>query len=183
MKEFLDLFLTFARIGGFTFGGGYAMLPILQRDVVEKKKWATEEELMDYYAIGQCTPGIIAVNVATFIGYRKKGIAGAAVATFGMVMPSILIIMVIAAAIKNFSDIERVQHALAGITVCVCVLVLDTVIKLAKKSLKDIWAWMLALAVFLAALITNVPAALLVVSAGIAGIAVKKAAALRKGDK
>ena len=183
MNIYLDLFLTFARIGGFTFGGGYAMLPMLQAEVVEKKKWATEEELMDYYAIGQCTPGIIAVNVATFIGYRKKGIAGAAVATFGMVMPSILIIMVIAAAIKNFSDIEWVQHALAGITVCVCVLVLDTVIKLAKKSLKDIWAWMLALAVFLAALITNVPAALLVVSAGIAGIAVKKAAALRKGDK
>ena len=72
----LDLFLTFARIGGFTFGGGYAMLPMLQKEVVEQKKWATEEELLDYYAVGQCTPGIIAVNVATFIGQKTRGILG-----------------------------------------------------------------------------------------------------------
>ena len=85
MKELLDMFLMFARIGGFTFGGGYAMLPILQKEVVEQKHWATEEELMDYYAIGQCTPGIIAINTATFIGYKIKGLPGAIVATLGAV--------------------------------------------------------------------------------------------------
>ena len=92
MKKLLDLFLTFARVGGLTFGGGYAMLPILQREVVDKKKWATEEELADYYAVGQCTPGIIAVNVATFIGNTEAGILGGIFATLGVVFPSVVII-------------------------------------------------------------------------------------------
>ena len=81
MKQLFDLFFTFVRIGGLTFGGGYAMLPMLQKEVVDKKKWASEEELMDYYAIGQCTPGVIAVNTATFIGYKISGISGAVSAT------------------------------------------------------------------------------------------------------
>lgn len=180
MRELLDLYLTFARIGGFTFGGGYAMLPILQKDVVEKKKWATEEELMDYYAIGQCTPGIIAINVATFIGFRKRGVAGAAAATFGMVSPSLVIIMIIAAVIQNFADIPWVQHALAGITVCVCVLVFDTVIKLAKKSLKDAWAWIIFLIVLALSLFTDITAVFLVLGAGILGVAVKSVLKGRK---
>ena len=104
MKELFDLFITFARIGGLTFGGGYAMLPILQREVVEKNKWATDEELMDYYAIGQCTPGVIAVNTATFIGQKNKGIMGGVMATLGVVTPSLIIITLIAAFISNFSD-------------------------------------------------------------------------------
>ena len=104
MNELLSLFLTFARIGGLTFGGGYAMLPMLQKEVVEAKQWATEEELMDYYAIGQCTPGIIAINTATFIGYKRKGLAGALFATYGVVAPSWVIIMIIAAFISNFAD-------------------------------------------------------------------------------
>ena len=137
MKELWELFIVFAKIGGFTFGGGYAMLPILQREVVENRNWATSEELMDYYAIGQCTPGIIAVNTATFIGYKRKGIIGGIVATIGCVFPSLVIIMIIAAFINSFTHIVWVQHALAGIRVCVCVLVLDAVIKLAKKSLID----------------------------------------------
>ena len=95
MNRLLDLFLTFARIGGLTFGGGYAMLPILQREVVEKKKWTTEEELMDYYAIGQCTPGVIAVNTATFVGQGLAGPIGGIVATLGVVFPSLIIITVI----------------------------------------------------------------------------------------
>ena len=102
LKLLGTLFLTFAKIGVLTFGGGYAMLPILQRDVVETKHWATEEELMDYYAIGQCTPGIIAVNTATFIGSKRKGFLGGVVATLGMVFPSLVLISIIAAFINNF---------------------------------------------------------------------------------
>ena len=110
MNQLLDLFLTFARIGGLTFGGGYAMLPILQREVVEKRHWATEEELMDYYAIGQCTPGIIAVNTATFVGQGLAGSIGGIVATLGVVFPSLIIITIIAAFIQNFSDLAIVQN-------------------------------------------------------------------------
>ena len=128
----LDLFLTFARIGGFTFGGGYAMLPMLQREVVEKRGWCTDEELMDYYAIGQCTPGIIAVNTATFVGQKTRGAAGGIMATLGVVAPSLVIITVIAAFIQNFADLAIVQNAFAGIRVCVCVLILNAVLKLLK---------------------------------------------------
>ena len=115
MNIYLDLFLTFAKIGVCTFGGGYAMLPILQREVVEKKGWATEEELTDYFAIGQCTPGIIAVNTATFIGQKYKGILGGVLATLGVVFPSLIIITLIAAFLQNFASYPVVAHALAGI--------------------------------------------------------------------
>ena len=115
MNVYLDLFLTFARVGGLTFGGGYAMLPILQREVVENKGWCTEEELTDYYAIGQCTPGIIAVNTATFIGTKTAGFWGSALATIGVVFPSLIIITVIAAFLRNFADNEYVIHAFAGL--------------------------------------------------------------------
>ena len=104
MKTLIDLFFTFCRIGGLTFGGGYAMLPMIQKEIVEEKKWATEEEVLDYYAVGQCTPGIIAVNTATFIGYKVQGIIGAIVATLGVVFPSLIIITIIAALLKNFAS-------------------------------------------------------------------------------
>ena len=130
MKVLIDLFVTFAKMGAVTFGGGYAMLPILQKTVVEDKKWATDEELLDYYAIGQCTPGIIAVNTATFIGYKTKGIIGGIVATLGLIFPSIVIIAIIAAFLKNFASLAVVQHAFSGIRVCVGVLVLNAVFKL-----------------------------------------------------
>jgi len=110
MNRLLDLFLTFARIGGLTFGGGYAMLPILQREVVEKKKWTTEEELMDYYAIGQCTPGVIAVNTATFVGQGLAGPIGGIVATLGVVFPSLIIITVIAAFIQLRTPCDRPER-------------------------------------------------------------------------
>jgi len=137
MKELLDLFLTFARIGGLTFGGGYAMLPMIQQEVVEKRKWATNEEVMDYYAVGQCTPGIIAVNTATFIGYKLRGIVGGVVATAGVVAPSVVIISIIAAFLQNFADLAIVQHAFAGIRVAVAVLVTSAIIKLWKSGVKD----------------------------------------------
>lgn len=149
MKELWDMFLTFARIGGLTFGGGYAMLPMLQREVVEKHHWATEEELADYYAIGQCTPGVIAVNTATFIGYRQAGIIGGIFATLGVVFPSIVIITIIAAFLTNFAELKVIQYAFEGIRVCVCVLIFNAVQKLWKKSVIDQPTTVIFLLVFL----------------------------------
>ena len=138
MNIYLDLFLTFAKVGVCTFGGGYAMLPILQRELVENKKWATEEELADYYAVGQCTPGIIAVNTATFVGSSQGGLAGSIIASLGIVFPSIVIILVIAAFLQNFMHIEWVGHAFNGIRAGVVALILSSVIKLFKGAVKDI---------------------------------------------
>lgn len=174
MKELIKLFLAFAKIGATTFGGGYAMLPILQRDIVEKNGWATDEELMDYFAIGQCTPGVIAVNTATFIGYKLKGIIGGIVATLGVVFPSIVIISIIAAFITNYSDIQAVKYAFNGIRVCVCVLILNSVLKLAKGSLTDKPTYIIFAAVVLLSLIFDVSAAILVLASGVAGYVIKR---------
>ena len=194
MKELLDMFLTFAGIGGFTFGGGYAMLPMLQKEVVNGRHWATDEELMDYYAIGQCTPGIIAVNTATFVGYKNRGIPGAIAATLasrryeqkimiaatlGVIAPSLVIIMIIAAFISNFIELSFVSSAFAGIRACVCVLIGSAVVKLAKKSLVDKGAIAIAAVVFVLSLFTSVSPALLVVVAGAIGIVLKGG----KGEK
>lgn len=173
MKEMLELFLTFAKMGVMTFGGGMAMLPILQREVVDTKHWATEEELVDYYAIGQCTPGIIAVNTATFIGQKKGGVPGGIVATLGLVFPSLVIISILAGLITNFSHLAWVKNAFAGIQVCVCVLIFNAVVKLLKKSVVDkltaaIFVLVLAGGVFL-----NVSPVWFVILAALAGIVLK----------
>ena len=148
MNIYLDLFLTFAKVGVCTFGGGYAMLPILQREIVEKRAWATEEELADYFAIGQCTPGIIAVNTATFVGHKTAGTWGSIVATLGVVAPSVVIITIIAMVLENFMDIAWVQHAFAGIRVAVCALITASVIKLFKSNVKKNWHIALAVIAF-----------------------------------
>ena len=137
MNPYLDLFLTFAKVGVCTFGGGYAMLPILQRELVERKGWASEAELTDYFAIGQCTPGIIAVNTATFVGRSQAGIAGGIFATVGIVFPSVVIIMVIAAFLQNFMHISWVIHAFNGVRAGVVALIASSVIKLFKNSVID----------------------------------------------
>ncbi len=134
MKELLDLFVAFAMIGGLTFGGGYAMLPMLTREIVDKRGWATQEELLDYFAIGQCTPGIIAVNTAQLVGYKRKGALGAAVATVGVVLPSFVIIILIALFLRNFMDIAWIQHAFAGVRIAVCALIASTVWGLIRKT-------------------------------------------------
>ena len=149
MNIYADLFLTFAKVGVCTFGGGYAMLPILQREVVEKKGWATEEELTDYFAIGQCTPGVIAVNTATFIGQKFKGNLGGTVATLGVVFPSLIIITLIAAFLTNFAELPVVQHALAGINAAVVALIAVSVLKLGKSTLKNAPSVCIFLAVLL----------------------------------
>ena len=175
LKELIDLFLTFARVGGLTFGGGYAMLPMLQQEVVGKRHWATEEEIMDYYALGQCTPGIIAVNVATFIGYKNRGVIGAIAATAGMIFPSLIIITLIAAFLQNFAELELVKNAFAGIRVCVGVLVLNAVKTLWKKGVIDKATLVIAAVVFLGMLLSNISPILFVIGAGLAGWLVKKA--------
>ncbi|MBO5550747.1 MAG: chromate transporter [Lachnospiraceae bacterium] len=178
MKELIDLYLAFLKIGAVNFGGGYAMLPLLEEDLNKKRGWVTTDELMDYFAIGQCTPGIIALNVSTFIGNKRKGVAGAAAATLGFLTSPIILILIIAAFLTNFADIPLVQNAFAGIRVCVCVLILEAVIRLWKKSVVDrisfvIYAIIFLLMVFANLLPVKIPAAVLVVAAGVAGILIR----------
>lgn len=197
MHTYLDLFWTFAKIGVCTFGGGYAMLPILQRELVEKRGWATEEQLSDYFAIGQCTPGIIAVNTATFVGHSRKGNAGGVVATLGLVFPCIIIIMLIAAFLQNFAHLSVVVHAFNGVRACVCALILSSVLKLRKSTVVDRpTAVLFAVVLVLAALGTFVTFTgrfpggnvidfllspiVLVVCAGTAGVCIRAA---RGGEK
>jgi len=137
LQELIQLFIVFFRMGAFTFGGGYAMLPIIQEEIVDKRGWATNEEVIDYYAIGQCTPGIIAVNTATFVGYKRKGIMGGVFATLGLVSPSIIIITIIAKFFRHFQDYKLVQHAFAGVQVVVVALIASTVSNMYKQSVKN----------------------------------------------
>ena len=173
MNELLELFLTFAKVGVMTFGGGMAMLPILQREVVEGKGWATDEELTDYFAIGQCTPGIIAVNTATFIGQKRRGILGGVMATLGMVFPSLIIITVLAGLITNLSHLAWVQHAFAGIRVCVCVLIFNAVVKLWKSAVHDVWGGLIFAAVLALTLFTSLSPIVYVLLAAVAGVVIQ----------
>ncbi len=184
MNNLLELYWTFVKIGCVTFGGGYAMLPILERELVDKRGWTTMDDLRDYFSIGQCTPGIIALNVSTFIGEKRGGIKGALAATTGFLTGPIVIILLIAMFLTNFASLEVVQHAFAGIRVCVCVLILQAVLRLWKKSVVDPFTLGLYLAVFALNLLSGIlpvkiPAAILVILSGIAGIL----AAQRKNQK
>lgn len=175
MNEYLQLFSAFAKIGAFTFGGGYAMLPMLQAEVVEKHKWATEEELADYFAIGQCTPGVIAVNTATFVGVKQKGNLGGIIATLGVVFPSLVIISIIAAFLSNFAEIQAVKDAFGGIRVCVCVLIFNAVKKLTVKAVIDKLTIGLFLVIMVVNILTDISPAYLVIVAGLIGLGAKKA--------
>ena len=170
MKTLWQLFAAFMRVGALTFGGGYAMIPMLEREVVNRHHWATEEELMDYYAVGQCTPGVIAVNVATFVGYKIAGNLGGVIATLGVVTPSLLIIMLIASVLQNFADVPAVKSAFAGIRVCVSVLIFNAVLKLWKKAVVDKAALVLFVLVFLLSLFTMLSPVVFVVFCAAAGI-------------
>lgn len=169
MKELFDLFWTFCKIGGLTFGGGYAMLPIIQREIVENKKWSTEKEILDYYAVGQCTPGVIAVNTATFIGYNLRGIIGGIVATLGVIFPSLIIILVIATFLQSFADLAIVQSAFAGIRVAVVALIITTVIKLLKSSIKDYLGVLIAIITFIISAFLGLSPVYVVIAAGLTG--------------
>ena len=195
VKDLWDLFFTYMKIGFINFGGGYAMLPLLERELVNKRGWTTLDELRDYFAVGQCTPGVIALNVSTFIGQKRKGVAGALAAAAGFLLGPILIILLIAAFLTNFADLPEVQHAFAGIRVCVCVLILQAILRLWKKSVVDVFSFVLyavilalnALGTFTSLLPVKIPAAVLVILAGVTGLVVsvvrnKKSAARKEGD-
>jgi chromate transporter len=195
VKDLWDLFFTYMKIGFINFGGGYAMLPLLERELVNKRGWTTLDELRDYFAVGQCTPGVIALNVSTFIGQKRKGVAGALAAAAGFLLGPILIILLIAAFLTNFADLPEVQHAFAGIRVCVCVLILQAILRLWKKSVVDVFSFVLyavilalnALGTFTSLLPVKIPAAVLVILAGITGLVVsvirnKKSPARKEGD-
>ena len=180
MNQLLEMYLTFVKVGVMTFGGGYAMLPILQREVVENKHWATEEEIADYFAIGQCTPGVIAVNTATFIGKKYAGNLGGVVTTLGVVTPSIIIITLLAGLITSFSHLEWVQNAFAGIRVCVCVLILNATVKLWQGAVKDVWGALIFAAVLAGSLLTDLSPVLFVLAAAVAGIIIRCVGGARK---
>lgn len=179
MKELFDLFWTFCKIGALTFGGGYAMLPLIQREIVENKKWSTEKEILDYYAVGQCTPGVIAVNTATFIGYKLRGIIGGIVATLGVIFPSIVIILIIAAFLQNFADLAIVQSTFAGIRVAVVALIITTVVKLIKSSIKDYLGVIIAIIAFVISAFIGLSPVYVVIAAALTGFISKGL----RGDK
>ena len=173
LRELIKLFFIFFRIGAFTFGGGYAMIPILEREFVTDRGWITSEDMLNYVAIGQSTPGIIAVNMATFIGYRRYGFLGALFSTVGVITPSLIIISIIAAFISNFSEYIYVQKALSGINIAVAVILTSAVLDLGKKSICDIVGLALAIVSFVAVVVFDVNSIWLILFALIVGIAVK----------
>ena len=179
MNELLQLYFAFFRIGGLTFGGGLTMLPMLKYELVEKKNWATEDDLLNYYAVGQCTPGIIAVNVSTFVGYKRKGIPGAIISTLGMISPSLIIVSILAMFVQQFIENPYVAHAVGGIKVVVCALMLNTVITMGKKSMVSKITIAMALIGFALAMFTPIPTVFLVIFAGIIGIVLYKMGRLK----
>lgn len=181
MKEYLELFLSFMKIGAITFGGGYAMLPMIEREIVDNKKWATNEEILDYFAVAQCTPGVIAVNTATFIGYKRKKALGGIVATLGVVFVPVVIICLIASAIKAFSHIAWVQNALWGVSIAVCATIFSSLVKMMKKAIVDyvcIGVYLFSLVVSLA---FGVSPVIIVLVCAFLGIIIK--GILKKGEK
>ena len=174
MWEFWHLFVSFFKVGMFTFGGGAAMLPLLQAEFADKRKWLTEDELMDFYSIGQCTPGIIALNTATFIGYKRRGVSGAVVATTGIVMPSLIIIILVASVLKNFMDNPYVVHAFAGIRAVVVALIADAVAKLWKRGVKGRFGYAVFAVAAALLLVFKLSPVVIVLAAALAGYLYQK---------
>ena len=171
MKKILNLFVIFAKIGAVAFGGGYVILPLLKREFAEKRDWVTEDEIMDYFAIAQCTPGVIAVNSATFIGRKQAGVLGAISATLGVIFPSLIIITILALFLQNFAEITLVKYALLGIRASVCALILSMLIGLIKKSVVDKITGAIAILVFVLMCAFDISPIIFVISAGVFGVA------------
>lgn len=174
IKNLFQLYWSFFKIGGLTFGGGLSMLPMLERELVQKRKWVTEEEILDCYAIGQCTPGIIAVNTATFVGYKKEKILGGIFATLGMISPSIIVISLVAAFFEMFLSNKWFAHALMGVRSVVCAMLINTVINLGKKSLKSVYSWIICIVILALGFFTKIPTVVLVLMAATVGIIVNE---------
>ena len=155
MNLLLDLFLTFAKVGMFTFGGGYAMISLIEDTCVEKKKWITGDEMMDITVIAESTPGPIAINCATYVGYKQKGFAGALLATIGMILPSFCIIFAISKVLDHFLEITWIAHAFLGIKIAVGILIMDAAIKLLRKMQKKLMPRAFMLCAFAAMLLID----------------------------
>ncbi len=169
---YLDLYITFAKIGSLTFGGGIAMLPMMQNELIDKKQWVSENEILDYYAIGQSTPGIIAVNVATFVGYKKAGILGGIIATLGVITPCVVLITILANLIDSIDHYPNVQKALKGINVAVCALITDTTLNFAKKTSKGAVSILLMLLSFCLIFFFNIKSYIIILGSAFIAVAV-----------
>lgn len=174
MRVLLDIFWAFCCIGGLTFGGGYSMLPMLTKVAVDKHHWATEEELLDYFAIGQCIPGLIAVNTAVFIGYKTKKVPGAICAALGVVFPSIVIIVLIAMALESLMHLPFVLQAFAGIRLAVGALIMATVIKLFKSTVRNWIQLLLCAAAFVMVTFLSLSPIFAVLGAALLGLLLKE---------
>ena len=174
MKELLTLFGLFFKIGIMTFGGGYAMLPMLERELVTKRDYVTMEEIMDYFAVGQCTPGIIAVNTATFIGFKRRGILGGIFATIGVVTPSVIIITLLASVLQLIAGNEIANNAFAGISVAVCALVIQAILKLIKSGIKDALTVGIAIGAFITSFFLDASPIIVILASAIIGIVAKR---------
>ena len=170
MKELFQIFICFIKIGALTFGGGYSMLPMLQKELVEKHMWLKEEEILDFYAIAQCLPGLIAVNMAAMTGCRIKGVRGGAAAALGVVFPSYVIIVVIAAFIQNFISNPIMQNAFFGIRIAVSALIADAIIKLWKSGVRNVVTFFIFAAAFMISILWSVPSVYIVLFAIASGI-------------
>ena len=169
MREYLELFWAFIVIGVTTFGGGYAIIPVLERELIKKRGWITMDEVLDFYTIAQITPGIIAVNVATFVGCKRKNFIGGTIATIGFVLPGVCLMMFISVFVRRFAEYPIVQHALAGIRLAVCALILDTTIKLFKGFFKNYKSLILSVIAFVLSAVFSVSPVFIILGAGIAG--------------
>jgi len=174
MNNFFDIYWTFVKINAVTFGGGMAMLPILQKEIVQNKKWVSDEEVIDFYALCQGMPGIVAVNVSALIGYRKMGILGVIAAGLGVITPSIIIITIITSFLSNFQEIKVVQHAFKGISIGVTALIFNTVLNLWKKSIVDKLCVIIFFITFILMLTTNISPVLFVIVGAFVGIVAKE---------
>ncbi len=170
MKILIKLYLTFFKLGITNFGGGYALLPLLEKEIVEKNEWATKEEITDYYAVGQCTPGVISVNVSTFIGFKLKGIIGGITSTLGFITPSIIIIILIATVMQNFLEYQIVKHAFNGINICVVVLIFKAVLTMFKKNVMDTYTLLMYIAVLLLTIFGIISPFISVIICGVLGV-------------
>ncbi|MDR1663314.1 MAG: chromate transporter [Clostridiales bacterium] len=174
MKILFEMFFAFAGVGALTFGGGYTMLPLLQKKIAARHGWATDEEIMDYYAIAQGLPGIIAVNTAMLIGHKRKGFPGQIAAALGMAAPSVVVILMIAMFIQNFLHLEWVRHAFAGVRVAVLALITDATVKLWQNGVKDLTGIIIFVIAVLAFTLTPVSPAAPLLAGAVCGIVIKE---------
>ena len=177
MKEYFEILKAFFSVGIFTFGGGYAIVPVVERELINKRGWVTMDELIDYYTISQITPGLIGVNLSTFVGYKKKGVGGGILATLGYVLPGTILVTIAALFIGSFADIPLVQHAFTGVRIAVGALILDTVVKLVKGVFKKKSSPVIYILVFMISVLPHsiIPSflkspVLLVAVSGLAGL-------------